>query len=280
VECKQALELITASLDDQIEVDERFSLDQHLSLCSKCRCEIELERFTKSVTKLHLPMMKTPPNVTARVSELISREEFSPRQRSISIFQNMFTLPVRKTIFALSAAVAVFAMIFILLPKNGSHLHGNPRDGNIINQSYNNLDGILEGSLTPQIATDDPKALKAFFSEKATFNVSVPSLKNCSLVGAISSHYNDECVAQVIYKHGNDVIYMYETRIDSVMNGLSCSLNLPSEVKDQLRKTGWYIESHVPNCTLMMWQPDSITLCCVVAEMNKERLWACLKEEN
>jgi hypothetical protein len=280
VECKQALELITASLDDQIGEDERFSLDQHLSLCRKCRIEIELGRLTKKATKLHLPLMKTPPKVTAHISELIAREHNSHRRHSSSLLQNIFTLPVRKTIFSLSGAIAVFIAVLIMLPSNMRHKHGAPHDGNIIHQSYNNLDGILEGSLVPQFASNDPKAVKAFFSQKANFDVSIPCLKNCSLIGAISSNYNNECVAQVIYRNGNDVVYMYETRIDSVMNGLSCSLNLPDEVKDQLRKTGRYIESHVPDCTLVMWRPDSTTLCCVVAEIDQERLCACVKEKN
>lgn len=280
MECKQIVELITASLDGQIEGEEQSSLDKHLLLCPRCKLEAELERMTKTITRRHLPLLKTPPKVANQISDLLLLAQRSSKPHSSSLLQTIFTLPVRKTIFALSGALALFLLILNLLPRHMSHIHGAPRDGNIINQSYNNLDGILEGSLIPQIASDDPKMVQSFFSEKTNFCVNVPSLKNCTLIGAISSHYNDECVAHVIYKHGSDIIYLYETRIDSIMNGLSCSMNLPDEVKDRIRKTGWYIESHVPDCTLMMWQPDSTTLCCVVAEMDKERLWACLREGN
>jgi hypothetical protein len=280
VECKQVLELITASLDGQIEGEERSSLEKHLSLCPRCKLEAELERMTKTVTKLHLPLKKTPPKVSSQISGLLALAQQSSKSRPSSLLGTIFTLPIRKTIFALSGAIAVFLLILNLLPGHARHTHGAPRDGNIINQSYNNLDGILEGSLVPQIASDDPKIVRSFFSQKTNFNVNIPSLKNCTLIGAISSHYNDGCVAHVIYKHGGDVIYLYETRIDSIMNGLSCSMNLPDEVKNQIRRTGWYIESHVPDCTLMMWLPDSTTLCCVVAEMDKECLCACLKEKH
>lgn len=275
--CKQACELITASLDGQVEEGLRPALDTHLSSCPPCRNEAELERMTKMITKRSLPLITTPPNVAAHIAEMLLEEDRHPAKRK-SEWSDIFSLPIRTTVLAMGGAAAIFAILIFLLPTKSTHLHAAPKDGNIIHQTYNDYDDLLQGSLVPQIASDDPGTVKAYLAKKADFNVDVPRLHHCTLMGAFSSQYNDECVAHVIYKHGTDVIYLYETRVDSVMNGESCSLNLPEEVKTQLKKTGWYVESHDPNCSLMIWLSDSKTLCCAMAEMDKDRLLACLKQ--
>ncbi|MFI5251838.1 MAG: anti-sigma factor family protein [Bacteroidota bacterium] len=280
MECEKILELITASLDGQINQSERLALDAHLPRCPRCKIESDLEAITKTVTRSYLPWKQTPPDVSSRISHLINQRIYSPLPASSSIWSTVFTIPVRKTIFALGGSIAVFVLILNLIPSNIHHTHGSPKDGNIIHQTYNNYDGIVEGSFAPQVASDDPGVVKSFFTDKTNFKVSVPRLKHCTLIGGMSSFYDDECVAHVVYKYGNNVVYLYETRIDSVMNGLNCSLNLPDNVKNDLRKTGWYVESHVPDCTLIIWQPDSTTLCCAVAEVDQEQLWSCLKDEN
>lgn len=188
----------------------------------------------------------------------------------------MLTLPFQKTIMALGGAIIVFTLLFILLPSESRHIHVVPNDGNILHQTYSSFDGIINGSIVPQISSDDPSAVKAYFTQKVNFNVSVPQLRSCRLLGGIFSNYNNQNVAQVIYKNGDDVVYLYEARFDSVMRG--SALHLPQEAKDELQRSGWYVENHTPNCTLIVWKGDPTTICCAVAEMNKDRLLACLQD--
>ena len=274
MECKEVAELITASLDGQVEVKLRPALEEHLTKCRGCKLEAELERMTKSLTNRLLPRAKTPPQTAARIVQSLAKEQAgAPR----SAWHEIFSLPIKTTIFAMDGAVAVFALFMILFPAKAPHVHAAAKDGNIIHQTYNNYDGVVNGSLVPQIASDDPVAVKAFLAAKTDFNVNVPRLNTCTLMGALSSYYDDACVAHVIYRHGRDVIYVYETRVDPLMSGYGCALNLPDEVKLQLKNKGWYVESHCPDCTLMIWQPDSSTICCAMSEMGSEQLMACLK---
>ena len=78
-----------------------------------------------------------------------------------------------------------------------------------------------------------------------------------------------------MYKHDNKIIYMYQAKLCTVM-GSAC-LHLPMEAKRELQQSGWYFENHSPNCSLVVWVVDS-TVCCAIADINKEQLLACLKD--
>ena len=100
-------------------------------------------------------------------------------------------------------------------------------------------------------------------------------MKRYTLVGGNSTRYQNEALAHLVYKHGNDIVYLYQAKYQDVLKGTT--LNLPSDVIDELRRTGWYFENQIPDCSLIIWVEDSL-ICCVIADVTKDQLLASLQE--
>ena len=99
-------------------------------------------------------------------------------------------------------------------------------------------------------------------------------MRSYKLVGALCSQYDGKCIAQLVYRNGEEVVYVYEVDVKTAMGDGHGAKISPAAVS-QLRKTGRYVENHIPDCSLAMWIVDS-TLCCAVADINKDVLLASL----
>ena len=276
MECKQALETITASLDGEVDQILEFLLQNHLKSCPRCRSEYELEQVTKLAVSRRIKRVAVPEELSAWVASGLARERDKELQSKFS-FADLLAFPSMRMMTAMGGAMAMLIIIFLLLPSRARHTHIVPNDGNIIHQTYSSLDGMMSGELAPQISSQDPSVVQAYMAHEAGFNVNVPPLSKCRLLGGKCSKYSGENVAHIIYEHDGDVICLYEARLNSVMQGNA--LNLPPEAKLQLAKTGRYIENHVPNCTIVIWESDSSTICCAAAEMDAPHLISYLEQK-
>ena len=86
----------------------------------------------------------------------------------------------------------VFVVVaFILVMNNSSrsyHLHTQPTDGDIVHQTFNNFDSFRDGKMVPDVRSDNPRAVQAFFTKNASFAASVPRI--CSYnFGSLSNRF-------------------------------------------------------------------------------------------
>ena len=267
MDCKEALEFVTPAVDGKLDASSLTQLEDHIKLCLSCRDEFELERMTKQLVHHRLPNLQIPAGLHQRISSLISQET-SARKEGRFAFGNIFLRPVWKPALAALSVVAI--VVFLLIPFEPQHSHARPIDGDIVNQTYNNFGKVLNGSFAPAITSDDPEELKTYFAKNADFKVQVPQLKRCKLMGAKYSNYNNENIAHLIYKHKQNIIYLYQTSLRAVTD--RNSLRLPDDARDEVvQHRGWYYEKQCPKCTLVVWSVDS-TICCAVSDMEKLQL--------
>jgi len=272
VDCTKALELLSASLDNELDRASEALVQNHIRICTRCRTEYELEKLTRDAVRRTFKRVRVPADLSAVIAARLE-SELEPAE-SPSFFRAFISKPLAKTALSMSVAVAVFLLFVVTIPStNARHTHAVPNDGNIIHETYSSFDGMMNGT-APQFTSSDPNAVKEFLASNANFPANVPPLKRCRLMGASYSKDHNEPVAHIVYKFGNDVVYVYETRFSSIMNG--GGLNLPPEVQREMARNGWYVENHVPNCTLIVWKGDTATVCCALAEMNKQRLVSAL----
>jgi anti-sigma factor RsiW len=266
--CREALELITAAADGRLEGDTRVRLESHLGLCGRCRDEFELETITKNVVRKTVRRTVPPPHLLHRIQqETAGAPAAAPARRVFWKHPG--------TLLAFGGVTAALVLLVLLVtPSASRHFHTHPADGNVINQTYNNFDAVLDGKIAPEIQTADFVAVKAFLTDQTAFDVKVPQLRDCALLGGVSSQYVGEHLAHVVYRRGKDLVYLYETPMKCFRQ--NSKLQLPEPVLSELSRTGWYIENHGGKCSLILWVVDS-TLCCAIADMNKEELLACLK---
>jgi anti-sigma factor RsiW len=273
VNCNDVAELIPAAVDGEIGQELLGSVNQHFEACPSCREEFELQQMTKRVLRNYFVRSAAPESTTGRIRQMIADE-----RTKISASPGGKT--PRSTIGFMWAAgfIAVAALLFIFItPSKSHHSHTQPHDGNIIHQVYNNFDGVLDGKVKPAIMTDDPQAVKAYFKPMVDFDVKVPIMRKYHLIGAVCSQYHHKCVAQLIYQGSQDMVYLYQVGCSSVLDQES-GFTLPPETMKQISQSGWYVENHLPDCSLAIWIVDS-TICCALADINKDVLMASLNEQ-
>lgn len=264
---------MSAAIDGELGEAARSQFLLHIKECRPCRHEYELERMTKNIVRQSVAHAKVPASVAESIKLHIGKQQktFPSIDEFIGSLRRH---PSRIGMLALGGVGAVLLLMFIVSPSKSHHAHTQPRDANIIHQTYNNFDGVLEGNIIPQIATDDPASVTAFFKTKCRCGFNVPRLKDCKLVGGLHSGHNEEHTVQLIYERDKDLIYIYEAKLQDVADGFH--LQLSPNILAELQQTGWYFESYQPDCSLAIWLVDS-TICCAVADLNKDLLLASLK---
>jgi mycothiol system anti-sigma-R factor len=273
VKCTEAIELLPAAVDGQIGEDVLTKLNHHLGECSPCLHEFELERLTKHVIGKYSRPSQPPSHLRTRILHEVQRE------RAASVNPDARTISWRRFprvgMVALGGVGAILLLLLYVTPiRSHRHTHAQPADADVVHQTYNNFDEVLSGHIQPEIVTDDPQKIAAFFSPMVDFTVQFPPMRSYKLVGALCSQYDDKCIAQLVYRNGEDVVYIYEVDLKTAM-GDGQGAKISPEAVSQLKKSGWYVENHIPDCSLAMWIVDS-TLCCAVADINKDVLLASL----
>lgn len=275
MDCHEVKEHISAAVDNRLESDLKNAFEEHIAQCTSCRNEFELERLTKKYIQGTLVRAAAPTAVSRSIlSDLGSAAETETTPSWIS---RLWSQPRLKPAFALGIIAILAMVLFVSLPLNTRHLHTSPNDNDIVHQSLNNFDAVVAGTLKPQVASSDPAKVKSFFAKTVNYEVEVPHIKKCKLIGGFISSYQGKPLAHLVYKHDNQVVYLYQVDMQTVLEGTS--LTLPANAKEELLRTGWYVQSPQPKCSLVMWLIDN-TLCTAVADMDKTELIASLSYSN
>jgi len=143
----------------------------------------------------------------------------------------------------------------------------------IIVQSISNYHAVLKGEFVPQVKSDKPEQVRTFFDGKTEFPVFIPVMKECTLIGGVVNDFHGMHLAHVVYKHGQQTIYLYQACRESVMKG--DKLNLSPEVKTDLERTGWHCCTAPDGAAIVLWARGN-TLCAAVSAMNGDHLMAHL----
>lgn len=274
--CKDFQERITDAVDTYLsEAEMKLFLD-HANACPPCRSEYEAEASTKRFVAMHARMVDPPAFVKRAILDRLEEESAaSPTPAVPSLLARFLnSLRLRPT---LGFALALLALLIVIAqivqpPARIAIAAGN----NVLLQSMENYRAVLAGKITPQVASSDPVNVRRLFNGATTFPVHVPKLRHCTLVGGVLNAYEGTPLAHVVYKHGDKLIYMYQTCWSTVQEGKN--LMVPDQVKDSLRKTGWYTETSENGQTMALWVRGG-TLCAAVAQADRDELIACVTAE-
>lgn len=272
--CNEFQEQVSPAVDNLLTQEVMARFVEHARECSRCRHEYQVESATKALVCQRTRMVRTPPEVVERISQLLERE----RRTGVSVTESRWTQilhrPVFKPALGLGIAVAVIFMLFTLYrpPSDPAPLQLSSLN-NVISQSLENYGAVVNGSIKPQLVSSEPELLKNFFSGRTEFPVLVPGLKGCELVGGVLNQHAGANLAHVVYVHGGEVVYMYEACWETVMKGEK--LHLPAPAKEELIRTGWFSQTEPDGKTLVLWT-NGKTLCAAVSRMKKNDLMSCL----
>ena len=276
--CNDVSELIPSVLDGELRADERIAVEQHLNACPRCHKELELHSMTKRLIQQRLHRIPAPPELVNQIFTSLAGDSVPERSTP---FRDLVPFRITwKPIAAFAGVLAVFVILLLLPSSKTPRSHAGfvaPIDDDIIHQTYDNYDKFLTGSMLPQISSNDSFDVQQFFTQKVDFKVNVPKMNRCKLVGGSVSHHRTAPVAHVVYKYGDQMIYLYQVKLQDVLDGNA--LILPGDVKEELMQNCSYIRNHQPDCTMIIRIMDS-TVCCFVADVPREQMLSYIDDNH
>jgi anti-sigma factor RsiW len=271
VTCREVEEYISPAVDGRLEQSIKSEFEQHLSQCVDCRSEFELERLTKNFVRISLPSTPAPAGFSQRIQNNLETVGESGSQQQASV--RSWLVPQWKPALAVGAIAIAAIFLFVSLPVTVRHSHTSPDDNDIIHQSFNNYDAVMAGTMTPALTSSNYDEVRSYFAKHLTYPAKVPRMDKCALIGGLVSEYQGKQLAHLVYRVGDELIYMYQVDMPTIMEGKT--LMLSEHAKQELLRTGWYVVSSHPKCSLVMWLVDE-TICTAVADIDQNELIAFL----
>lgn len=260
--CKEFQECACEIVDKRLSEERTQELLRHANVCPHCRYELQTLQAVKDVLHEKVQRKSVPAELYYAIVNRVMSES------DTSWFQKLFG-------FKLNPAIAIVALAAVLV---GAYSLIFPvatiaDESNIINQSLDNYQAVIGGSIKPQLVSNHDE-VRSFLQKEVNFSVNVPKMKNCKSCAGVLSIFKGVKLAHVVYEMEGNIIYIYQANLDDVMKG--DKIGLPENVKTELENNKWYIEE-TDNKTVVLWQYKN-TLCAAVSKLKKDHLVALLTE--
>lgn len=264
--CNETHQHLVDAVDRHLPDDLFSAVLAHLKLCVPCRSEYELQLLAKQIVSTKLKRASTPDAVRAAVVAALDREAAKPA----SLFAGG-----RMTFAFAAGAAALLLLVLLNIPttlNDDEYAHTSAND--VINRSVQNFSQVRSGELKPSMIACYPDIVVGYFEEKGfDFAVSIPVDDSCDWYGAVSDTYDGVKQAHIMYKRGDDLLYVFEVNKNTALPGSTFSL--PAAARKSLAETGWYTDPQHQDCNVILWTVDE-TLCAAVSTMGKDKMLAVL----
>jgi anti-sigma factor RsiW len=216
--CEEAIRLLDAFLDGELELSRQLELEQHLSGCPECQAALEDRRQFRSFFVASAPMYTAPPELRAKI-EAITREV--PSRPNIP--EKRFTLWRQPWVYAA-------ALLAIGLPIAWLVFYPN-KEKRLAAQAVSDYTRALFVDHLCDIVSPDPQVVKPWLAAKLNFSPAVVDLPGSGfqMRGGRVDIVQNRRVAALVYRHNKDVVTLFmwpETRhrfvgSNQFINGLS-----------------------------------------------------------
>lgn len=266
MDCREAQHYFGTALDGSLTLSRRTAFFEHLGRCKKCLKLFELESVAKGIVSRMVSFVPTPVAIRHSLLQTLRREYQTTSSRWVrNLLRRLFSLPV-----VLAGAIAIAAFVLLLPtnpPESGPAIHAASND--LINKTLNNLQRIRDGRLKPAMVSCFPEGVAGYFEKKGVaFALHIIPMDNCDWYGAISEDYAGVSPVHIIYKVGDDYIYVCEVPLTAADEGATFSL--PPAARASLVRTGWYTDVHHPPCSVVLWTTNG-TLCSAASTMQQDK---------
>jgi hypothetical protein len=270
VDCNGVQQYAGSAIDGFLAKNVENDFRAHLERCKPCRDEIEMEMFSKHLVRRYVSWIPTPRSIQALIisSLHIADASFtsSHDSRATRASGIRFLVPVLVGAFVAAA--------FFFIAGNPSNrfllLSAHTAENDIIHQSFETFAQVQSGQFIPAMVSSVPESVGKFFQRSTLqFGVQVPSLRGCDWCGGSASDNRGVRQAHVVYKMGDEWVYVCETNGEDALNGVL--LSLPSAARTALKQSGWYTDPLHPSCNVVLWKRNNV-VCVAVSTMGKEQL--------
>ena len=202
--CEDIRGRLTLYLDDELQGEERATVEAHLSECESCAAIFARELNFLNAVRESAPLHVAPTELRGKVQKMLSAgssEENRPPRASRSASRVSWLIAAAAVLLLLLMPLAVWRIVkqrnvppavkassFALMAAD-THLRH------------------MRGQLPLEIATESPQQISSWFLNKVNFSVKLPNYQESSgqeklytLEGARLVHYQNDYAAYVAYR--------------------------------------------------------------------------------
>jgi len=204
--CDDAVNILRY-LDNEFSGRELETFRAHLQSCPTCKARLEEERAFSTVLHRSRPLYQAPEQLRSQVSEILKQHPAAGNAERIylqllRILQRPFPnrWPYLPSWGVLVTALMVASLFLSFVPGVVRRVHAASyvETAIAVHRSY------LNGSLDPQIQSDSPTLVSAWFAGKVPFDFRLPTARDSNpvyrLAGARVISYRERDAALVIYE--------------------------------------------------------------------------------
>lgn len=207
-------ELITALVDNEIKDPiEKDMVWNSIQSDKSLEVDYKIQLLVKSLIREKVKIQPTPDFVKQSILKSISQKANPPEKKKFSFIDFLY----KPAYTFATAAVILIAVVLILLNRPEPIEFRNfaleqQGSNNMFVQAKDNFQSIIDGKLTPQLATSDPEEIKEFFTKSGVkYSTLVPSFSNWKLVGAVVSEDKGEKFAHHVYSSDDGkLVYLFQ----------------------------------------------------------------------
>ena len=276
MDCKEAQHHAGDAIDRSLPNGISKEFEAHLERCKPCRREVALEKLSKHMVRQNIKQVPTPRGLHSAILGILHNEDNRQQLDWVSWFTEWILLHLRGAVPALAGGIV--ALVFFLIVSSQSdqsyEMTAHTASNDIIHLSFENFALVKAGTMQPEMIKFVPESVDDFFrNSNLQFGVHVPKFHDCDWCGGSASESGGVKQAHLVYRMGNELIYVCEMSDDDALYGTQVSL--PLAAKRALAQSGWYTDPDHPDCNVILWKTDE-AVCVAVSTMKKGQLLALL----
>ena len=274
MDCNGVRQHAGSAIDGFLANDVEHEFQAHLERCKPCREEVTLEKLSKQLVRRHVSWIPTPRSIQTLVVSSLHQEYKDAGWADDSWVARVTRSRILVPVLAGGAVAAAFFLMVGIPSDQSSNLSAHTAENDIIHQSFETFALLKAGQLVPAMVSSAPESVGRFFQRSSLqFGVQIPDIRGCDWYGGSASDNRGVKQAHLLYKLGDEWVYVCEMNGDDAMSGVQ--LSLPLAAKIALTRSGWYTDPTHPNCNVVVWKKDEV-VCVAVSTMGKKRLLALL----
>lgn len=266
--CSEALELISSAVDNQLEEPEKSEFNKHIEKCSNCRKKFELELSTKSFIHSVYKNYTAPEDLRNKILSEVRFCLATPKIRT------PHTKKLNRHLYLLIPVLIIFAILLIIPFNKHKHQTNLPKN-NLMGLIYEIFDQALMENQELYVQTTDLSNLKMTLAAQTGYDIKLPKIENCKLIGGWVSDEFGKQMIHTIYKNGDTLICCTQVNLNELLN--DNKIIVDEKIKEKLKSGGKYISKDFECCSTIMWTENEI-LFVATAEMDTNALLAYLNK--
>ncbi len=272
--CTDYLEHVSSVVDSRLFGNLLEEFNDHTRQCKNCRNDYELEKLTRDYLKNTIKPLQAPDYLNQDILRQLNIQlgaDTAKKKINLNAFRIQWKARYLGFAVAMIAVITIVTLIFYT--NSPRHFNISPNDNNVIHLVQNYYDSVVEGTITHDFETNCVKTVKAQLKNIIDYDLKIPGMKDCLLMGATVTQYHGTKMAHFVFKQDNCLIYFSQLNYNCITKDRN--MTLPVEAIEQLNNAGYYVSDEHKDCKVILLLKDN-TLYTAASDMEENKLIAFL----